>query len=129
MAGRRRRTTSSRMPERGRNEPFVRSVGCSLVERATISVYEDRAAEWRQRRTPTMLPEARALAARCEPGALRADLGCGPGSYLGALGRPLVALDAAHAMLVLARGDAPDVPGVQADLEAIPFRRHSLGGA
>src|SRR5438046_2371921 len=76
-----------------------------------------------------MLAEARALAARCPPGAVQLDAGCGPGSYLGALGRPAVAVDAAHAMLVLARTAAPDVPGVQADLEALPFRRRSLGGA
>ena len=76
-----------------------------------------------------MLPEAGELAARVRAGGLRVDAGCGPGNYLAALGRPAVALDAAHAMLVLAREAAPDVPGVQADLEALPFRRGALAGA
>ncbi|MEX2100248.1 MAG: mismatch-specific DNA-glycosylase, partial [Acidimicrobiia bacterium] len=43
--------------------------------------------------------------------------------------RPVVALDAAAAMVALARESEPDVPGVQADLEALPFRRGGLGGA
>ena len=63
------------------------------------------------------------------PGAVTADLGCGPGSYLPHLARPTVALDAAFAMLPLAREAAPDAWAIQADLEALPFRRAALGAA
>jgi len=38
-------------------------------------------------------------------------------------------LDAALAMVELARETARDVPGVQGDLEALPFRRGALDGA
>jgi len=58
-----------------------------------------------------------------------ADLGCGAGLHLGALGRPAVALDAAFAMTRLAREAAPDAWPVQADLAALPFRRGALGAA
>jgi double-stranded uracil-DNA glycosylase len=60
-----------------------------------------------------------------------ADLGCGPGSYLADLGPHAVGLDAAHAMLVEARGRLPGagLALVQADLEALPFRDGSLGAA
>src|SRR5207237_248002 len=47
--------------------------------------------------------------------------------YLPHLGRPTVALDAADAMLRLARVVAPDAWPVRADLEALPFRRGALG--
>jgi TDG/mug DNA glycosylase family protein len=57
------------------------------------------------------------------------DLGCGPGWYLPALGARPVALDAAKAMLDLVPDEAPDALRVQADLEALPFRRGVLGGA
>ena len=100
-----------------------------MVERATVDVYERHAGDWQQRRPPRYRDHAHAFAARCLPELPRLDVGSGPGSYLPDLGRPLVALDAAHAMLALARDVAPDVPGVQADLEALPFRRGCLGGA
>ena len=45
-----------------------------------------------------------------------------PGSTSPTLRRPVVALDAAHAMVRLAREAAPDAWPVQADLEALPFR-------
>ena len=44
-------------------------------------------------------------------------------------GSPVVALDAAFAMLPLARDAAPDAWCVQADLEALPFRRGSVEGS
>ncbi len=62
-------------------------------------------------------------------GAVRADLGCGAGLHLPYLGRPVVALDAAAAMLELCRDVAPDAALVQADLEGLPFRRGALSGA
>jgi double-stranded uracil-DNA glycosylase len=99
------------------------------VERDTVRVYEERAAEWRDARPPSRIDEARALAADTTPGAVTVDLGCGPGSYLPHLTRPTVALDAADAMLRLVREEAPDAWAVQADLEALPFRRGALGAA
>jgi TDG/mug DNA glycosylase family protein len=99
------------------------------VERATVEVYEAQAAAWRERRPPTHLDDARALAAATPPGAITVDLGSGPGSYLAHLPRPVVALDAAAAMLRLAREEAPDAWPVRADLEALPFRRGALGAA
>jgi TDG/mug DNA glycosylase family protein len=99
------------------------------VDRSTIKVYEDRAEEWRDRRVARFLDRAALLAAAVAPGGVTADLGCGAGLHLPYLPRPAVALDAAVAMVGLAREGAPDVPGVQADLEALPFRRGALGGA
>ena len=54
------------------------------------------------------------------------DLGCGPGWYTAALGEPVVALDAALAMVRRAREVAPRSLAVQGDLTALPFRRGSL---
>jgi len=99
------------------------------MERETVQVYEQRAAEWRARRRPRFLDHARALAAATPPGGCCADLGCGPGFHLEALPRPVVALDAANAMVHLAREATPDAWGVQADLEALPLRRGALMSA
>ena len=99
------------------------------MERDTVRVYEERAAEWREARPPSRTDEARALAAETAAGAVTVDLGCGPGSYLPHLSRPTVALDAADAMLQLARAESPDAWLVRADLEALPFRRNALGAA
>ena len=95
------------------------------VDRGTVDVYERRAADYRDRRPPRWRDRASAFAARCLPGLPRVDLGCGPGGYLDALGEPVIALDAAMAMLRLS---APRRP-VRADLAALPFRPQSLGGA
>jgi len=92
-------------------------------------VYEARAKEWQEARRPRSLERARALASAIEPGALRVDAGCGPGFHLSALREPVVALDAAFAMLELARQAAPDACCVQADLEHLPVRRGAFGGA
>lgn len=93
-----------------------------------MAVYEARAEEWRDAREARFLDRADRLTAAVADGAV-ADLGCGAGLHLPYLPRPAVALDAAHAMVRLARDAAPDVPGVHADLEALPFRRGGLGGA
>ena len=95
------------------------------MDHATIEVYEKRAAEWAGRRTPRHLARAERLAGRGLPGLPVADLGCGPGNYLAALGPSVVAVDAAGAMLALAGA----ARGVQADLEALPFRDRSFGAA
>jgi TDG/mug DNA glycosylase family protein len=97
------------------------------MERATVAVYEARAEEWRDRRRPRFLDQVRALAAATPPGAVSVDLGCGAGLHLPYLAQPVVALDAAHAMVRLARDAAPRAWPVQADLEALPFRRGALG--
>src|SRR5262245_26805620 len=101
------------------------------MDRPTIDVYETRGAEWVKRRAPARLDAARELGRRARPGGLRADLGCGPGFYLAALGEPALGLDAARAMLAEARRRAPGAGArlVRADLEALPFARGTLAAA
>lgn len=101
------------------------------MDRATVEVYEHRAAEFEQARSirSDRLHEAVAFAPGVTPGGLRADLGCGPGRYAVALGSPLVALDAVWPMLALTRDRAPGALMVQADLEALPFAAGALEGA
>jgi TDG/mug DNA glycosylase family protein len=95
------------------------------MHRATVDVYEQRAEEYASRRSATYRQRARRLAGRTLPDLAVADLGCGPGYYLADLGPQVVAVDAAAAMLVLAR----PLRAVRADVEALPFRDRSLGGA
>jgi TDG/mug DNA glycosylase family protein len=98
------------------------------VDRRTVDVYEENAADWvvhRKRPEPESLAP---FAARVPTGTIRLDLGCGPGWHTAALGDPAVALDAAKAMLDLVSTNAPRALCVQADLEALPFRRAALGG-
>ena len=99
-----------------------------MADRRTVDVYEAAADEYRQGRRPYSPERAARFAAAVEPDAVRLDLGCGPGLYAELLGRPLVASDAALAMCRAARGAAADMPVVQHDLEALPFRPRSLGG-
>jgi TDG/mug DNA glycosylase family protein len=99
------------------------------MDRTTIDVYEARALEWRDRRPARFVDRAERFAAAVPSDAVRADLGCGAGLHLPYLGRPVVALDAAMAMLELARDAGPDATLVQGDLEALPFRRGALAGA
>jgi TDG/mug DNA glycosylase family protein len=99
------------------------------VERDTVRVYQERASDWREQRPARFLDEVRSLAAAVVGDEPVVDLGCGAGLHLPYLPRPAIALDAAEAMVRLARETAPDVWAVQADLEALPFRRGALGGA
>ena len=101
------------------------------MERATIEVYERNAEAWAASRPPRHRTRAAALAAGALPGRPRLDAGCGPGGYLADLAGddPVVALDAAFAMVDLARISHPGALGVRADLEALPFRDRSLGAA
>lgn len=94
-----------------------------------MDVYEARATEWSARRPPKRRDAARAFATRLDAGAIRVDVGCGSGGYLADLGSPVVAYDAAYAMVELARDAAPLAWPVQGDLEALPFRSGALGGA
>jgi TDG/mug DNA glycosylase family protein len=113
------------------------------VDRRTVEIYEAQAGEYEARRPARHAARAAALAPAVLPGLPCADLGCGPGVYLPALGGAgtasvreervvrgtVVGLDAAYAMVDRARRRAPETPVVQGDLEALPFRNRSFGGA
>lgn len=94
-----------------------------------MRVYDEGAARWRAARRPRFLERATALGRAVPTGAVRIDVGCGPGRELGAVGAPVVALDAAAAMLDLARAECPAAWCVQADLEHLPIRAGSVRGA
>ena len=98
------------------------------MDRATVDIYQRRAGEWAEKRSPVYRERAVRLAGRCLTGLPVADLGCGPGHYLADLAGagPVVAVDAAAAMLALADGSGALL--VQADIEALPFRDRSFGG-
>lgn len=98
------------------------------VDRATVDVYEHNARRWRRARQRPEPPGLRAFAARVPPGP-RADLGCGPGWHCAGLGTPVVALDAAMAMLAQVPEFAPGALRVRADIEHLPFAPGSLAGA
>lgn len=99
------------------------------MDRPTVRIYEEKGAEWAARRRPVRSDDARAFAARLPRATVRADLGCGAGRYSTELGLPLLGLDAARTMLQLAKERTPSGWFVQADLEALPLRRHGLGAA
>src|SRR5204862_7264331 len=74
-------------------------------------------------------PRRRDEAGRCgtrRPAGIAADLGCGPGWSTAPLGEPVVALDAALAMVRRTREVVPGAFGVQADFLALPFPRSSI---
>jgi TDG/mug DNA glycosylase family protein len=98
------------------------------MDRDTVDVYEARTDDWLEHRHRPLPVSLAAFVARVEPGAIRLDLGCGPGWHTHELGEPVVALDAARAMLRKVPDFAPHAWRVQADLEALPFRRGALGG-
>lgn len=107
-----------------------------MVDRPTAAVYQRHARAWEAAREPADLEPARRLAAEvaaASPGPTTGgpvvDLGCGPGWSTAALGAGAIALDAVPAMLDLVPTHAPGHPRVQADLTALPFARHRLGGA
>jgi double-stranded uracil-DNA glycosylase len=95
------------------------------VDDETRAVYEERSAEWVQRRTPAGLDKAKRFSTLTEGPTI--DLGCGPGWYSPALTAPVIALDFAFSMLGLTKEYAPDALRVQGDLLALPVRRGSLG--
>ena len=95
------------------------------MHRPTVDVYEGAAGHYRERRRAYAPDAAAAFAGAVPPAAWRVDLGCGPGHYVPHLGWPLLALDAAFAML-------REVDGafrLQADLVDLPLRAGSQGGA
>jgi TDG/mug DNA glycosylase family protein len=93
------------------------------VDRPTVDVYEAEGANYAVRRGVQDPDRSRAFGASLTEGALRLDLGCGPGHHLPLLGRPAIACDAARSMVQAAATAAPDVPAVQADLLDLPFGR------
>jgi TDG/mug DNA glycosylase family protein len=99
------------------------------VDRRTVEVYEERAVQWRDTRPARFIDRAELLGLAIPEGVPRLDAGCGAGLHLSALGRPVVALDAAFAMTALARDVEPSSLPVQADLEYLPFRRGAMGGS
>lgn len=94
------------------------------MDRETVEVYERLAGTYRDRRRSDTTAAA-AFAGALPPGAVRADLGCGPGLQTAALGGPLVSLDAAFAMV----REVPSGWRVQGDLADLPLRGGCLGGA
>lgn len=90
------------------------------MDRGTVDVYEGGAEIYRDRPRTGELPSQVARVVERAPAGLRLDLGSGPGVWTHALGEPVVALDAAHAMLRLVEGTPLRI---QADLEALPLRR------
>jgi TDG/mug DNA glycosylase family protein len=98
------------------------------VDPATIAAYERSASDYADRRSAYGAVRAETFAGRLAAGARRLDLGCGPGLYLPHLGRPVVAADAAGAMVREAVTRHPGVPGVRCDLTALPFRAAGFGG-
>lgn len=99
-----------------------------MVHRPTVEVYENDAAGYAERRGVQRPERTKAFATAIGDGGRRLDLGCGPGHYLPLLGRPAVALDAAHAMARAATTVAADVPALQGDLARLPFGRHVFAG-
>ncbi len=97
------------------------------MDQRTIELYDERGAQWAERRRPVRRADAEAFARRVAPGMIRIDLGCGAGRYAGDLGRPVVGMDASRAMLALCRHQV-DAPLVQGDLESLPFGRQCLHG-
>lgn len=93
----------------------------------TIAIYEAQHATYESKRTPRHRAHAERFGARVTEG-LPVDLGCGPGWYTDALGRPAIALDATEATVRRTRAVAPTALAVRADLAALPFRPRSLGG-
>jgi TDG/mug DNA glycosylase family protein len=98
------------------------------MDRPTVDVYEANAEGWIEHRRRARPPSIDAFTARVPTG-VRADVGCGPGWHSADLGRPVVALDAAVAMVAQVRTFAPDAWPVVADLERLPFRAGALTGA
>jgi TDG/mug DNA glycosylase family protein len=96
------------------------------VHERTIRVYETEAERWRDTRPARFAERAEAMGAALPVGAVRGDLGCGAGKHLPFLGTPVVALDAALAMVRLARDAEPGAWPIQADLVDLPLRRRAL---
>jgi TDG/mug DNA glycosylase family protein len=93
-----------------------------VIDRSTVAVYDRLAARYVARAAPGWVEGATAVGAATD--GWKADLGCGHGPHVAALGAPVVAVDASFPLLQHAGGHR-----VQADLEALPLRGGSLGAA
>jgi TDG/mug DNA glycosylase family protein len=100
----------------------------SAIDPRTVGIYERAAVAYGERRRAHHPERAAAFAARVPPGGVRLDLGSGPGHYVPHLGRPVVAADAAPAMLAEVRRRHPGTPGVACDVAALPVRAGALAG-
>jgi len=98
------------------------------MDRETVDVYEQHVGEWIEHRRRPRPASLDAFAARVPPG-VRLDVGCGPGWHSGALGAPVIALDAAAAMAAQVRSFSPAAWPAVGDLERLPFRTAALTGA
>ncbi|MFZ6004818.1 MAG: uracil-DNA glycosylase family protein [Actinomycetota bacterium] len=98
------------------------------MDKPTVEIYEAESARYEALRAPRFLREARRFGTLVKGGPV-ADLGCGPGWYTAAVGRPAIAFDAALSMLRRTGEVAPSAWLVQGDLQALPFRRGALRGA
>lgn len=98
------------------------------IDHTTVEVYERRAEAWTAERAPRHLAAVRWLEAERVGDLPVVDLGCGPGWHLDPLRPPAIGLDAAAAMLQVAR-QRVEAPLVQASVGALPFATGSLGGA
>jgi double-stranded uracil-DNA glycosylase len=100
------------------------------MDRSTVDIYDDRGLRWAaSHATAGRRLEAEAFADRVGPGGLRVDMGCGAGRYLPHLGSPAIAFDASAVMLDASRLTVPEAHYLLADVEHLPFARHSIGGA
>jgi TDG/mug DNA glycosylase family protein len=101
-----------------------------VIDRATVEVYQRSAVAYAERRRADAAGRAEDFAARLPEAGVRLDLGCGAGHYLPHLARggPVVAADAAPAMVAEARRRQPGTPGVVCDLGALPLRSGALAG-
>jgi len=101
-----------------------------VIDRTTVEVYQRSAVAYAEARSADAAGRAEEFASRLPPGGVRLDLGCGPGHYLPHLARggPVVAVDAAPAMVAEARRRHPGTPGVACDLGALPLRPGALAG-
>ncbi len=91
----------------------------------TIEVYDELAATYEANRPPRFADRASAFAASA--GGTVADLGCGTGAYLPALGSGAIGFDASTSML--GRAAATGRPLVRADLALLPVRPGGLAAA
>ena len=98
------------------------------MDRPTVDVYEQGAEAWTAQRVPRHLAAMAWLDVERIGRLPVADLGCGPGWHLEPLREPAIGLDAAAAMLRVARGRV-DGPLVQASVGALPFGAATLGAA
>lgn len=99
-----------------------------MVAEPSVSVYEACSQEWMSRRRCRYVDRLEQFGDRVtgEPAAGPvADLGCGPGWYVGGLPQPVIALDASRSMLV----NVENAMRVVGDLRALPLRSRCLRAA